>query len=45
MFSEEKLFRDAEWFKNKTTEVETTQRIKHIYVVVNGDDQLRIYDI
>lgn len=45
MFSEEKLLRDAEWFKKTTKDAGTTQRIKHIYVVVNGDSRLKIYDI
>ena len=45
MFSEEILLRDAEWFKENTKKVGTTQRIKHIYVVVNGDSRLKIYDI
>lgn len=45
MFSEEKLLHDAQWFKCSIKEVGSTQRIKHIYVVVNGEDKLRIYDI
>lgn len=45
MFSEEKLLRDATWFKKIMKERGTTQRIKHIYVVVNGENKLRIYDI
>ena len=45
MFSEEKLLHDAEWFKQTIQNVGSTQRIKHIYVVVNGDSRLKIYDI
>ena len=45
MFSEEKLLRDAEWFKKAKKEQGGTQRIQHIYVVINGEKQLRIYDI
>ena len=45
MFSEEKLFHDAEWFKKKIKDEKRSQRIKHIYVVVNGDSRLKIYDI
>ena len=45
MFSEEKLLHDAQWFKRTIKEVGSTQRINHIYVVVNGEDKLRIYDI
>lgn len=45
MFSEEKLLHDAEWFKQTIQNVGSTQRIKHIYVVINGASELKIYDI
>ena len=45
MFSEEKLLRDIEWFKISLEEEGIRQRIKHIYVVVNGENSLKIYDI
>ena len=44
-FSEEQLLHDIDWFKKHCIDVGTTQRIKHIYVVVNGADSLKIYDL
>ena len=45
MFSEEKLVKDMEWYKKYIVEVGSKQRIKHVYVVVNGADSLKVYDI
>lgn len=45
MFSEKKLLQGVEWFKNRIQAVGGTQRIKHIYVVVNGGCRLLTYDI
>ncbi len=45
MFSEEKLLNDIEWYKSKVIEYGTTKRINHIYVVINGATELKIYDI
>ena len=45
MFSEEKLINDMEWYKKHVVEVGSKQRIKHVYVVVNGADSLKVYDI
>ena len=45
LFSEERLLKDIEWYKAKVIELSSTKRINHIYVVVNGEKKLRIYDI
>ena len=44
-FSEKRLLKDIEWYKQKTVEYGISQRIKHIYVVVNGENSIKIYDI
>jgi hypothetical protein len=45
MFSEERLIKDMDWYKEYIVKVGSKQRIKHVYVVVNGESRLRIYDI
>ena len=45
MFSEERLIKDMNWYKEYIVKVGSKQRIKHVYVVVNGESRLRIYDI
>lgn len=45
MFSEEKLLNDIEWYKSKVIEYGTTKRINHIYAVINGATELKIYNI
>ena len=44
-FSNDKLINDAEWYKNYIVECGSTQRIKHIYVVINGEKKLIRHDI
>ena len=45
LFSDEKMLNDIEWYKSHVIEVGSKQRIHHIYVVVRGEQQLRVYDI
>jgi hypothetical protein len=45
VFSEERLIKDMNWYKEYIVKVGSKQRIKHVYVVVNGESRLRIYDI
>ena len=45
MFSEEKLLKAIEWYKSKVIEYGSTKRINHIYVVVKGAPDLKIYNI
>jgi len=45
LFDEAKLLNDMQWYKRRIVELGSKQRIKHVYVVVNGEQQLRVYDI
>ena len=45
LFNEAKLLNDMQWYKRRIVELGSKQRIKHVYVVVNGEQQLRVYDI
>lgn len=45
MFSKDKLINDAEWYKNYIIECGSKQRIKHIYIVVNGNKDMQKIDI
>ena len=45
MFSEEQFKRDVDWYKDKMTEWGVRQRIKHVYCVINGADDILIFDI
>lgn len=44
-FSESQLLNDIEWYRKRVVEVGSHQRIKHIYVVVNKSNELKVYDI
>lgn len=45
MFSEEKFLTDAKWFSNMLRQKNCSQRIKHVFVVINGAPELKIYHI
>lgn len=45
MFSEQKLQHDIEWYKRTLQQYEAKQRIHHIYVVVNGAEDIKHYDL
>ena len=45
LFSEERLLKDIKWYQNHVIEVGSKQRIKHLYVVVDGVSKLRTYDL
>ncbi len=45
MFTEEKMQRDLQWYKNRVIEVGTAQRIHHVYVVINGAEEIKHYEI
>ena len=45
LFSQEKMINDIEWYKQNVIEMGTTQRIKHIYCVVNGANDIIKFDI
>lgn len=44
-FSESTLVHDIDWYKNNIEKVGSKQRIRHIYVVINGKRELKIYDV
>ncbi len=44
-YSKEKLVNDTDWYKKHIVERGKEQRIKHIYIVINGEKQLMRYDI
>ena len=44
-FSESQLLNDIEWYKQHIVDVGSHQRIRHIYVVVNKSEELKIYDL
>ena len=45
MFSESQLLHDVVWYKQKMVEWNQPRLIKHIYCVINGADDILIYDI
>ena len=45
LFDEAKLLNDMQWYKRRIVELGSKQRVKHVYVVVNGEQQLHVYDI
>ncbi len=44
-FSESQMLNDIEWYKKHIVDVGSHQRIRHIYVVINKSNELKIYDI
>ena len=45
IYNIEKLKQDAEWYKKYIVECGSVQRIKHIYIVINGNKELIKIDI
>ncbi|MCI7575377.1 MAG: hypothetical protein MSS82_01105 [Bacteroidales bacterium] len=45
MFSEAKLLQDIAFFKTCANEYKTPIYIKHIHIVINGDANIRTYEI
>lgn len=45
MFSHDVMLQQIEWYKQKIVEYGSKQRIKHIYCIVNGESEIKVYDL